>query len=114
MVEVDLDLAPPDPRRETRNREAVCVLGVEARPHVEGPSVRLAHDHAALEATAAQRKARMGTGVLHRMDVVADPVETDVDSVDAHAQAAIGGDVFEMGDAYERQGRSRRAVRHGR
>ena len=85
--------------RKTWDRKSVCVLRVEARADVEGPTVCLANDHATFEAPTAQRKAGMGASIFHRVDRVIDPIESDVDVANPNAQAVLRRYFSQAGNA---------------
>src|SRR5262245_42539086 len=101
---VDPDLAVDHAHREARDRPAVGVVRPTTRAHVELPEVQRAGDHRPLELPLVERRARVRAGVLHGVDLAADPVQADLDPGDAHAQTTAVGDLALTCDALHRQG----------
>jgi hypothetical protein len=86
ILEVDMDDSIFDHDRITRDGETVGVLGIETGSNVEGPAMCLANDDAAVEVTLRQWESRMGTRVLHCVNVVTDAIEANVEVVDLDAK----------------------------
>ena len=101
--EVDADLVAFDLDGEAGDREAVCVIGIEARADVEGPAMSAAGDDAAVELALGERVAGVRTGVLHGIDGFADAIQADPDALENHVQSAVGRNVLAAGNGHERQ-----------
>jgi len=103
VSDVDLDGLAHDAHGEAGDRKAVGIAGTEAGADIEGQSVGTADDDAVAEPASAQGKTRVGAGVLHRMDLVTDAIESDRDLADDDPEPRIVGNLFESGDGPERQ-----------
>lgn len=102
-MQIDADGVPLDLHGEAGDGKTVRVRGREPGSDIELPAVRTAGHHTANALAGGERKAGVGTGVLHRVHLIADPKEPDADAFDNDAEPAIARNLIESCHRNERQ-----------